>query len=740
MNDHDKSQDAAQQSEYARELADLLSLLEAVDREITPEHVARRFRELLGETGDGTPPMPSADERLRRALNLSDHDGHFIAPRRKYEAERCLDPMDLMGSMEAAIAAARGAAADIIADAQLKAEAAADDLRRAREEVVAARQQAQEALKTGRQEAEQIIATARDEALNQAAQMIHEAKEQAGRILSDARTAAEQAAQMIYEVNEQAGRILSDARTAAEQAAQTVEKAQGRAEQILSTAHREAEQITTAGRSQQVHQTAWDARGYTAVQCRMGSAAIKLSGETHLAKTDAFQRFADYIGITVTADRYLTDPVRDALLGSAQGEGLITLVDACGSSNAVSIPVVYEADREWIEWIGRNLNTYRCSGRFAAVGFPTEPPAGRHRRVVMAVAVTVTVGRAATRDIIAGAAGTVFLTDAGSNGLLVERESGQYCFAHHTFQEYLAAVHVPGSELLAGHHGRVVAVEVSRADGRDIIVPDTWDGTVRVWDLASSHGDLTAQRDRVIRAHNETAITQLTGLPTRHSGIPRNASPRAAEVDTEEIGYRGPVACAAARVTDSQLDYWARTGLVKPSVHGSGSQRLYSFRNIVVLKVVKRLLDTGISLQQIRAAVQHLRDRGSADLAQVTLMSDGVSVYECTSADEVVDLLQGGQGVFGIALGRVWREVAGDLAGLPAEQAKNGLSEATGDVVIAMDTDQTDQLELYQAQMRAVQAERDMAVLPAAQAMGDYFGRVISGAGWSMPSGYHYQR
>jgi DNA-binding transcriptional MerR regulator len=144
----------------------------------------------------------------------------------------------------------------------------------------------------------------------------------------------------------------------------------------------------------------------------------------------------------------------------------------------------------------------------------------------------------------------------------------------------------------------------------------------------------------------------------------------------DEIGYRGPTACSAAGITYRQLDYWARTGLVEPSVraaHGSGSQRLYSFRDILVLKVVKRLLDTGISLQQIRAAVQHLRDRGSADLAQVTLMSDGVSVYECTSADEVVDLLQGGQGVFGIALGRVWREVEGDLAVLPAVRAEDGL-------------------------------------------------------------------
>ncbi|MET8159614.1 MerR family transcriptional regulator [Sphaerisporangium sp. NPDC005289] len=140
-----------------------------------------------------------------------------------------------------------------------------------------------------------------------------------------------------------------------------------------------------------------------------------------------------------------------------------------------------------------------------------------------------------------------------------------------------------------------------------------------------------------------------------------------------DVGYRGPTACSAAGITYRQLDYWARTQLVEPSVRaaqGSGSQRLYSFRDILVLKVVKRLLDTGVSLQQIRTAVQHLRERGVNDLAQITLMSDGVSVYECTSADEVIDLLEGGQGVFGIALGGVWREVEGSLAELPGERAE----------------------------------------------------------------------
>ena len=139
----------------------------------------------------------------------------------------------------------------------------------------------------------------------------------------------------------------------------------------------------------------------------------------------------------------------------------------------------------------------------------------------------------------------------------------------------------------------------------------------------------------------------------------------------EDAGYRGPTACKAAGITYRQLDYWARTGLVEPAVRGasgSGTQRLYSFRDILVLKVVKRLLDTGVSLQQIRTAVEHLRERGVEDLAQITLMSDGASVYECTSADEVIDLVQGGQGVFGIAVGRVWREVEGSLAQLPSER------------------------------------------------------------------------
>ncbi len=138
----------------------------------------------------------------------------------------------------------------------------------------------------------------------------------------------------------------------------------------------------------------------------------------------------------------------------------------------------------------------------------------------------------------------------------------------------------------------------------------------------------------------------------------------------DDIGYRGATACAAAGITYRQLDYWARTGLLIPSIRsakGSGSARLYSFRDILVLRVIKRLLDTGVSLQNVRKAVDHLRERGVEDLSAITLMSDGATIFECVTEDEVIDIMRGGQGVFGIAIGRVRSEVAGTLARFPQE-------------------------------------------------------------------------
>ena len=155
--------------------------------------------------------------------------------------------------------------------------------------------------------------------------------------------------------------------------------------------------------------------------------------------------------------------------------------------------------------------------------------------------------------------------------------------------------------------------------------------------------------------------------------VVQQPSDPSAEGAAEVVGYRGVTACHAAGISYRQLDYWARTGLVVPSVRdasGSGTQRLYSFRDIVVLKVVKRLLDAGVSLQNIRKAIDTLRSRGVSDLAGITLISDGTTVYECRSPEEVVDLLQGGQGVFGIAIAGAFKEIQGTLSQLPAEPAE----------------------------------------------------------------------
>lgn len=147
----------------------------------------------------------------------------------------------------------------------------------------------------------------------------------------------------------------------------------------------------------------------------------------------------------------------------------------------------------------------------------------------------------------------------------------------------------------------------------------------------------------------------------------------------DDLGYRVPTVLRAAGITYRQLDYWARTGLVVPGVRdaaGSGSARLYSFRDVVVLKVVKKLLDAGVSLRNVRAAVEHLRARGVADLSQMTIVSDGSTIYECGSPDEVYDLLAGGQGVLSVVpVSRTLAEVEGTLAEFPGERAEGPVTQ-----------------------------------------------------------------
>jgi DNA-binding transcriptional MerR regulator len=134
----------------------------------------------------------------------------------------------------------------------------------------------------------------------------------------------------------------------------------------------------------------------------------------------------------------------------------------------------------------------------------------------------------------------------------------------------------------------------------------------------------------------------------------------------ELAGYRAPQVCKLVGITYRQLDYWARTDLMVPSLQpasGSGSQRLYAFSDVVQLKVIKRLLDAGMSLKKIRSAVQILREQMDSDrpLADVTLLSDGQTIYAAHSEEELVDVFRRGQGVFGIAIGPVQDEVEGAI-------------------------------------------------------------------------------
>lgn len=134
-------------------------------------------------------------------------------------------------------------------------------------------------------------------------------------------------------------------------------------------------------------------------------------------------------------------------------------------------------------------------------------------------------------------------------------------------------------------------------------------------------------------------------------------------------GFRAPQVCRIVGITYRQLDYWDRTGLLKPSLsaaRGSGTQRLYSFGDVVQLRVVKQLLDAGMSLKKIRAAVEILAEEMATDrpLADVTLLSDGQTIYAAHDPEEIVDIFRRGQGVFGIAVGPVQDEVEGAILAL----------------------------------------------------------------------------
>ena len=115
-------------------------------------------------------------------------------------------------------------------------------------------------------------------------------------------------------------------------------------------------------------------------------------------------------------------------------------------------------------------------------------------------------------------------------------------------------------------------------------------------------------------------------------------------------GFRGPQVCSIVGISYRQLDYWARTDLLRPSIseaRGSGTQRLYSYRDLLELKVIKQLLDAGVSLQSARRAIACLLESGE-DLASANLVLNGSTSVLARTGEEIIDLLKGGQGVLNI--------------------------------------------------------------------------------------------
>lgn len=145
-----------------------------------------------------------------------------------------------------------------------------------------------------------------------------------------------------------------------------------------------------------------------------------------------------------------------------------------------------------------------------------------------------------------------------------------------------------------------------------------------------------------------------------------------------EAGFGGRQVCEIVGITYRQLDYWARTDLLRPSLaqaKGSGSKRRYSYRDLVALKVIKSLLDAGIALATARVAIDYLRDHLGSDLATASLVLDGSRSVLARSGDDVVDLLRHGQGVLNIVpLGPVVAELEATIVQL--DRAAAGSEES----------------------------------------------------------------
>ena len=124
-----------------------------------------------------------------------------------------------------------------------------------------------------------------------------------------------------------------------------------------------------------------------------------------------------------------------------------------------------------------------------------------------------------------------------------------------------------------------------------------------------------------------------------------------------EAGFSGTKAATIVGITYRQLDYWARTDLIRPSLTdaaGSGSRRLYSYRDLLELRVIKSLLDAGIKLESVRTAFEYLRAHLETDIASAHLVISGSDVILC-DGEQLIDVMRrGGQGVLNVlAIGGV---------------------------------------------------------------------------------------
>lgn len=132
-----------------------------------------------------------------------------------------------------------------------------------------------------------------------------------------------------------------------------------------------------------------------------------------------------------------------------------------------------------------------------------------------------------------------------------------------------------------------------------------------------------------------------------------------------EIGFSGTKAASVVGISYRQLDYWARTDLIRPSLadaSGSGSRRLYNYRDLLELRVIKSLLDAGIKLECVRKAFTYLREQADTDIASATLVISGNDVLLC-DGDQLIDIMRkGGQGVLNVlAIGGVKTDLDASL-------------------------------------------------------------------------------